>query len=94
MKDIRWSEEKDAMLRSDPDRGGFGLAECAEAIQAGRLLDVVPNPSANHVGQRMFVLNFGGYAYCVPFVEDEATVFLKTLYPSRRLTALYLERRQ
>ena len=94
MKDIRWSDEKDALLRAHPDRGGFGLAECAEAIKAGRVLDVIANASANHPGQRVFVPNFGGYAYCVPFVEDESHIFLKTMYPSRYHTALYLERRQ
>jgi hypothetical protein len=28
--------------------------------------------------------------YLVPFVEDERTVFLKTIIPSRKATKLYL----
>lgn len=94
MKPIRWNDEKDAALRANPSRGGIGLAECAEAIESGRALDVVENTSVNHVGQRMFILNFGGYAFCVPFVESDTHIFLKTLFPSRHYTALYLERRQ
>lgn len=94
MKEIQWNDDKDALLRADLDRGGIGFAECAVAIEGGQVLDVVPNPSANHAGQRMFVLNIGGYAYCVPFVESDTHIFLKTHYPSRRFTALYLERRQ
>lgn len=94
MKAILWNEEKDAALRANPDRSGIGLAECAKAITEGRILDIIANTSANHVGQRVFILNFAGYAYCVPFVEDETHIFLKTLYPSRYHTALYLEKRQ
>jgi hypothetical protein len=30
------------------------------------------------------------YVYLVPFVEDEQTVFLKTIIPSRRATKEYL----
>lgn len=94
MKTIAWNDEKDAVLRADLDRGGIGLAECAEVIESGRMLAVVPKPSANYGDQRMYVLNIGGYAYCVPFVETDTHIFLKTHYPSRRFTALYLDRRQ
>ena len=31
-----------------------------------------------------------GYAYVVPFVEDEVEVFLKTIIPSRKATRNYL----
>ena len=36
------------------------------------------------------MLNINNYAYCVPFVETEEELFLKTVFPSRRFTALYL----
>ena len=94
MKSIRWNPEKDCLLRANLGRGGIGFAECAEAIGNGQVLDVVENTSVNHPGQRMFILNLGGYAYCVPFVETDTEIFLKTLFPSRDYTARYLERRQ
>ena len=43
-------------------------------------------------GQRIFVINIGGYAYLVPFVESETEVFLKTVIPSRKATDTYLRR--
>jgi hypothetical protein len=46
-------------------------------------LDRYPN-------QRVFVVNVEGYAYLVPFVEDEQGVFLKTIIPSRKATRDYL----
>lgn len=94
MEAIRWNDEKDALLRADPSRGGIGFKECADAIENGEVLDVAENTSVNHVGQRMFILNMRNYAYCVPFVETETEIFLKTLFPSRDYTARYLEKRQ
>ena len=32
----------------------------------------------------------GGHTHLVPFVEDEQTVFLKTIIPSRKATKQYL----
>lgn len=94
MKPVRWNPEKDALLRAAPDRGGIGLAECAEAIENGDVLDVVDNASSNHVGQKMYLLKIKGYVVCVPFVEAKDHIFLKTMFPSRKLTAQYLEKRQ
>jgi hypothetical protein len=37
-------------------------------------------------GQRIFVVRREDYVYLVPFVEDEHTVFLKTIIPSRKAT--------
>ena len=48
-----------------------------------------PNPS-RYAGQRIFVVKREDYVYLVPFVEDEHTVFLKTLIPSREATKEYL----
>ena len=38
----------------------------------------------------MLVVKIKGYAYLVPFVEDEETKFLKTIIPSRKATREYL----
>ena len=88
-KEIRWSVEKDLMLRSDPTRGGIGLAECAVAIEEGRILDDLPNPI--RAGQRILVLEIDDYAYVVPYVTEGDTIFLKTMFPSRKHTAKYLD---
>lgn len=87
-KEIRWSAEKDLLLRSDPFCGGFGLVECAVAIAEGRILDDLPNPV--RLGQRIFVLEIEAYAYVVPYVTDGDMIFLKTMFPSRKHTAHYL----
>lgn len=88
-KEIRWSVEKDLLLRSDPTRGGIGLAECAVAIEEGRILDDLPNPV--RAGQRILILDIDDYAYVVPYVTEGDTIFLKTMFPSRKHTAKYLD---
>ena len=92
ISEVRWSADKDAMLRSDPGRGGISLAECAVAIEEGRILDDLPNPARPN--QRIFVLDINGYAYVVPYVADEKRIFLKTVFPSRKHTARYLRTKQ
>jgi len=64
-------------------------------IERGDLLDVLEHPNQErYPGQRIFVVNIGGYAYLVPFVESEDEVFLKTVIPSRKATNTYLRRGQ
>jgi hypothetical protein len=87
--EIRWSIEKDLLLRSDLTRGGIGLAECAVAIEEGRILDDLPNPTRE--GQRIFVLDINDYAYVVPYITESKVIFLKTMFPSRKHTAHYLD---
>jgi hypothetical protein len=41
--------------------------------------------------QRIFVLEIDDYAYVVPYVTNGDVIFLKTLFPSRKHTAEYLE---
>jgi hypothetical protein len=49
-----------------------------------------PNPD-KYPHQKMFILEIEGYAYVVPFVEDNEKVFLKTAYKSRLATRTYLD---
>ena len=90
MKKIVWNFEKAATLQNNPNRGKVSFEDCVVALASGKLLDVVPNPSRNHPSQSMYVLNISNYAYCVPFVESDTEIFLKTVFPSRKYTALYL----
>ena len=87
-REIFWSPSKDAEIRGIENRGGIGLAECAAAIEDGRILDELPHPS--RANQRIFVLEINNYAYVVPYVKDGNSVFLKTMFPSRKHASRYL----
>ena len=90
MKKIVWNIDKAISLQNNAARGNESFEECVVALESGKLLDVVWNPGNNHRSQKVFVLNIGNYAYCVPFVETDAEIFLKTVFPSRKFTSLYL----
>src|SRR5262245_21907300 len=88
VKYFDWDDAKNAKLRAER---GIGFEEIVFHIERGDLLDILehPNPS-RYAGQRIFVVRREGYASLVPFVEDEHTVFLKTIIPSRKATKQYL----
>ena len=89
MSQIRWDSSKERKLRREKSRNGITFADCVVAIADGRILDVVPHPRRRN--QSLAILNIENYAYVVPFViEDDGTWFLKTVFPSRKFTELYL----
>jgi hypothetical protein len=70
---------------------GIGFEDVVFHIERGDLLDILEHPNpARYGGQRIFVVQREDYVYLVPFVEDEHTVFLKTIIPSRKATKQYL----
>jgi hypothetical protein len=88
MISYRWNIEKERKLQRNETRNGITFADCAVAISEGRILDVREHPTLAH--QRLAILEIENYAYVVPFVvEEDGTWFLKTVYPSRKYTALY-----
>ncbi len=55
------------------------------------MLDTIQHPNQlPYPGQRIFIVNVEGYAFLVPFVEEEEVIFLKTIIPSRKMTRKYL----
>ena len=61
------------------------------AIESGGLLDILAHPNlAKYPNQKMLVVASDGYAYLVPFVEEDDHFFLKTVIPSRKATRDHL----
>ena len=88
MNYFTWDDAKNAWLRKER---GIGFEEIVFHIEAGDLLDILEHPNPDRYGgQRIFVVRREDYVYLVPFVEDEQTVFLKTIIPSRKATKEYL----
>ena len=89
MKPFRWNPRKNEALMA---QRGISFESIVVAIEAGGLLDVVAHPNPQkYPGQRVLVVACDGYAYLVPFVEDEKYFFLKTIIPSRKATRDYLQ---
>jgi hypothetical protein len=78
-----------AIGRDDASRADRVVA--ATALESAELLDILAHPNpVKYPGQRVLVVAHDGYAYLVPFVEQEDGFFLKTIVPSRKATRDYL----
>ena len=74
-----FSADKNQQLINDR---GISFEEVIAAIEEGAMLDVI---------SQIYVINMNNYICLVPFVrKDESTVFLKTIFPHRKLTKQYL----
>lgn len=88
MKYFDWNREKNELLKSER---GISFEEVVDAIVEGRVLGKEDHSNKKkYPNQEIYILEIGGYAYLVPFVEDEEKVFLKTIIPSRKATKKYL----
>ena len=68
-----------------------GFEDIGFHIECGDLLDILEHPNPErYAGERIFIVAREDYVYLVPFVEDEHTVFLKAIIPSRKATKEYL----
>ena len=85
MKYFDWDEEKNQKLKDERE---IGFEDIVIAIDEGRLLITLEHPKRPN--QKIYVVNVGNYAYMVPFVEDKEKYFLKTIYPSRKMTKTYI----
>ena len=89
MKYFDWDEEKNLKLKKERD---IGFEEIIVAINEDKLLVTLEHHKRPN--QKIYVVNVGNYAYMVPFVEDEEKKFLKTIYPSRKMTKKYIIRKE
>ncbi|MBI1320849.1 MAG: toxin [Candidatus Hydrogenedens sp.] len=88
MKRLDWNSDKNEWLRRTR---GISFDEIALLLQSGQLLAILDRGAPDrYPGQYVFVINVDGYAYIVPYVEDEHSYFLKTIIPSRKMTRRYL----
>jgi len=84
-----FSKEKDIVLK---EKRGVGFENVIQAIGIGNLLGNKKHPNQKrYPGQRVFIVKIEEYVYSVPYVYDlkRKLFFLKTLYPSRKLTKEY-----
>jgi hypothetical protein len=88
VKYFAWDDTKNAKLKTDR---GIGFEDIVFHIERGDLLDILEHPNPErYASQRIFVVQREDYVYLVPFVEDEHTVFLKAIIPSRKATKQYV----
>lgn len=85
MKEIRWN-----VLKSERLKRTRGVS--FEEITASKLIDIRKHP--NRENQKILIYQHKGYLWAVPYVIEGETIFLKTIYPSRKLMKLYKKGRR
>jgi uncharacterized DUF497 family protein len=84
MKPFRWAPDKNDLLKRER---GVSFEEVTVAVETGAVLEIVPHPNpTKYPRQKIMVVEVAGYAYLVPFVEEEDHFFLETIIPSRKAT--------
>ena len=88
MKNIAWNDEKNRELQTER---GVCLENVVTCLINNKVLDVINHPNKKqYPNQRIFILIINDYVYMVPFIEDEKTIFFKTIIPSQKMTKKYL----
>jgi len=92
VKYLEWNPEKNEKLKQER---GVGFEEIANAIVEGNILGTVPHPNQKqYKSQKIFIVELHDYAYAVPFVEDDKKIFLKTIFPNRKYTREFIEKKR
>lgn len=87
-KKILWNEDKNEILKVERF---ISFEEIAQKLYNGEIIDDIYHPnSEKYAKQRIFVIEVNNYIYLVPYIENDEEIFLKTIYPSRKFTKLYL----
>ncbi len=88
MKLFKWNPEKNEILTKER---GITFEEIVHMIELG--VPVIetdhPNPE-KYPNQKILIVDIEGYAYLVPFVQDQEEIFFKTIIPSRKATRKYI----
>jgi len=88
-KNIRYSLEKNEILKEQRD---ISFEDVILALENGKLLDDIEHPNKEkYPNQNIFIIliEIKNYVYLVPYVEDDNSVFLKTIIPSRQMNKRY-----
>ena len=85
-----WDNEKNERLKRER---GVSFERIVFLIQHDFILDILERPSKERYRkQRLYIINIDNYAYVVPFFDEGNVRFLKTIFPSRKYTQIYLKK--
>lgn len=87
-----YNKEKDRLVRL---RHGVSFKDIIQEIKRKRVLKRISHPNkTKYSNQKLYIIEIKGYAIVVPHVEQGDTIFLKTLFPSRKYTKKFIKRKE
>lgn len=86
-KIYNWNPDKNQLLAKERV---ITFERIVFAIGSGDELAVLEHPNQEkYPGQKISIVQVDDYFYAVPFIENDAEIFLKTIIPSRKATRQY-----
>ena len=87
LKTFYYDEAKNTRLLTER---GLSFPQIIQCIENGGIVDIILNPQQEkYPNQTIYVIDIGDYLCAVPFDENETTVFLRTIYKSRKINRHY-----
>ncbi len=84
--EFAFNEDKNQRLSEER---GVTFQDVIDAILEKGILADFPHPNnEKYPTQRIFVVEIKGYTHCIPYVEDNDVIFMKTIFPSRKFMKL------
>ena len=83
-----FNQEKNKLLK---ETRGITFEEIIEEIENWEnILDIITHPNTEkYPNQLMFIIKVKWYIYSVPFIKSDDKIFLKTIFPDRKLLKKY-----
>jgi len=86
---FRYNYEKNSQLLKTR---GIGFEEIIQAISEGNILDIRKHHNEiKYPNQKILYVRILKEVYAVPYVEEKDSIFLKTLFPSRKARKRFLD---
>lgn len=87
---IAFNSDKNRLLKATR---GVNFDDVLVAVRSNGILGDLQHPQSRYQHQRILIVVIDHYVYAVPYVLDtkQQRIFLKTVYPSRQYTKLYLK---
>ncbi|TGM13537.1 toxin [Leptospira selangorensis] len=83
-----WDNDKNETLKVERN---ISFERVVVEVESESVLDILKHPNKKkYPNQILMIVEIDNYAWVVPAIENKDTFFLKTAYPSRKYTSIYL----
>ncbi|MGI0481348.1 toxin [Geminocystis sp. CENA526] len=88
VKNYIWNEEKNEKLKQER---GVSFENVIEAIKNNQVLAITETLNKEkYPNQFVIIVLIRDYVYCVPYIKEDNRIFLKTIFPSRKMKKQFL----
>ena len=83
-----WDPEKNDLLQKER---GISFERIVVSVEEGRVRDILAHPNdKRYKNQVLMLVEIDEYIWVVPALFEKERIVLKTAFPSRKYTAIYL----